>query len=324
MKKKLLLIIGTLILTLGFVLVVPKAKAQTNTNLVVQSYNVNAGTITFYDYDTQEFFGTFDFNNVYDKKHTLPFISNKDNIPYVFRLGDVYELIDQPSANLIIVGFVRPADRQKYFTLSDMVDQQNYEYKGIVENMYVFQQGFNFYKVPMSEGIVFKNYKEGEFDFETVLKPGNIYGYMETLNVFWFVSSPDYEFSKGYQRGLIEGGSTAYNAYRDGYEAGSKLAEGLLESEYQRGLQNGYASGYDGGYNQGYQNGFDDAYDEIISSDEYTLGYENGFKDGEKSRIAQNNQSFYSSIEKWLVPAIIVIIVLGGIMSISALKRREA
>ncbi len=75
--------------------------------------------------------------------------------------------------------------------------------------------------------------------------------------------------------------------------------------------------------NKGYQDGFDDAYNEIISSDEYTLGYNDGFKAGEKSKLAQNNQSFYSGIEKWLVPAIIVVLVVGGIMSISALKRRE-
>ena len=75
--------------------------------------------------------------------------------------------------------------------------------------------------------------------------------------------------------------------------------------------------------NEGYQKGFDDAYDEIIASDEYTLGYDNGFKDGEKSKIAKNNEAFYGGIQKWLVPAIIVVLVVGGIMSISALKRRE-
>ncbi len=102
-----------------------------------------------------------------------------------------------------------------------------------------------------------------------------------------------------------------------------RVAEGLLESEYQRGVQNGYVSGYDDGLNKGYQNGFDDAYNEIISDDEYTLGYNNGFRDGEKSKIVKNNEAFYSGIEKWLVPAIIVVLVVGGFMSISALKRRE-
>ncbi len=323
MKKKLLLIIGVLTLTLSFMLAVPRTKAQTNTRLVVYSYNVNAGTITFYDYDTQTFFGTYAYTNVYGNKNE-PFITNKVNIPYIFRIGDVYELIDELSVNLIKVEFVRPADIEIFFTLNHMVDGQVYEYKGIVDNKYIFQQGLNFYQVPTTLEIYFHNRLDGVFDFQTILKPGNKYIYMEDSNppwvaAFWFVSSPDYEYTLGYMRGL-EGDGTGYT---EGYEVGIRAAEGLLAGEYQRGLQNGYASGFQDGLNKGYRDGFDDAYDEIITSDEYTLAYENGFKDGEKSKIVQNNQSFYSGIEKWLVPAIIVVLVVGGFMSISALKRRE-
>ena len=324
MKKKLLLIIGVLTLALGFMLVVPSTKAQSNTRLVVQSYNVDAGTITFYDYDTQELFGTFNFNNVYNKQNTLPYISNKINIPYVFRIGDVYELIDQPASDLIIVDFVKPADRQISYSLLDMVGGQVYEYKGIVDNMYVFQQGFNFYQIPM-EGVDFKNFIDGEYSFTTILKPGNKYTYVTDFGYteFYFHGSADFDYYKGFHDGRALESDQIYNSYRQGYEDGMRLAEGLLESEYQRGFQNGSASGFQDGLNKGYQKGFDDAYNEIISDDEYTLGYNNGFKDGEKSKIAKNNEAFYGSIQKWLVPAIIVVIVLGGIMSISALKRRE-
>src|SRR5690554_7799543 len=96
MKKKLLLIIGVLTLMLSFFLAVPSTKAQTNTRLVVESYNVNAGTITFYDYDTQAFFGTYAYTNVFDNINE-PFITNKVNIPYIFRLGDIWELVDELS-----------------------------------------------------------------------------------------------------------------------------------------------------------------------------------------------------------------------------------
>ena len=325
MKKKLLVFIGLITFALSFMLAVPSTKAQTNTRLVVQSYNVNAGTITFYDYDTQQFFGTFDFYNVLNKENTLSFISHKENIPYIFRLGDVYELIDEPTPGiLIIVEFIKPADRQIFYTLDDMVDGQVYEYKGIVENTYVFQQGFNFYRVNM-EGVVFKNSIEGEYSFETILKPGNKYVYISVFGDtrFEFVGSADFDYARGFRDAQDIGEGQRYESYRSGYEDGMRLAEGLLESEYQRGFQNGSETGYLNGKNEGYQKGFDDAYNEIISSDEYTLGYNNGFKDGEKSKIAQNNQSFYSGIEKWLVPAIIVVLVVGGIMSISALKRRE-
>ena len=324
MKNKLLLFIGTLILTLGFVLVVPKAKAQTNTRLLVYSHNVNAGLITFYDYDTLTYFGTFHFNNVY-VYYSTPAITRKEYIPYVFRIGDIYELIDQPASNLIIVDFVMPTDRQILFTLNDMVHGQVYEYKGIFDNKYIFNQGLNFYQVPMTSDIYFHNSLEGLIDFQTILKPGNKYICMlEDIEPswragFWFVGSPDYEYALGYMRGL-EGEGTGY---AEGYEAGSRLAEGLLASEYQRGLQNGFAEGFQEGRNKGYRDGFNDAYNEIITSDEYTLAYENGFKDGEKRKKEKNNEAFYGSIEKWLVPAIIVVLVGGGIMSISALKRRE-
>lgn len=320
MKKKFLVFIGIITLTLSFLLITPKTKAQENTTnwLVVQSYNVNTGEITFYDYETQEFFGTFNFNNVWEETNVLPFIISKESIPVVFRIGDIFELIHQPSGNQIVIDFVRPLERQVYYTLSDMVEYQVYEFKGIVDNMYVFQQGLNFYKVPML-GITFKNDISGEIEFTTILKPGNQYTYMKTLNEFWFYTSYDYSYTLGLRRGE----ETVYDAYRDGYEAGSKLAEGLLESEYQRGFTNGNEEGYNEGYNEGYQNGFDNAYNEIISSDEYTLGYENGFKAGEKSKLIENNEAFYNGIEKWLVPAIITVIVLGGIVSITALKRRE-
>ena len=325
MKKKLLLFIGVLTLTLSVLLAVPSTKAQTNTRLVVQSYNVNAGTITFYDYDTQELFGTFNFLNIYAKVGVVPFVAFKEHIPYFFRMGDVYELIDQPESDFIIVDFVRPADRQTFFTLFDMVGGQVYEYKGIVDNAYIFQQGLNFYKVPTTIDVLFRNEIEGQYGFETILKAGNKYVFVTDFGDirFQFVGSADFDYYKGYRDAEDLGEGQRYESYRRGYEDGMRLAEGLLESEYQRGFQNGTETGYADGKNDGYQNGFDDAYNEIITSDEYTLGYDNGFKDGEKSRLAQNNQSFYSGIQKWLVPAIIVVIVLGGIMSISALKRRE-
>ena len=118
-----------------------------------------------------------------------------------------------------------------------------------------------------------------------------------------------YGYLSGYNNGYLAGEQEGYeNGYDEGYSIGYN--EGELE-------------GWNEGYNEGYQNGYNDAYNEIIDEDEYILGYNNGFKDGEKSKIVRNNEAFYSGIQKWLVPAIIVVIVLGGIMSISALKRRE-
>ena len=329
MKKKLLVFIGIITLTMNFLLVAPKIKAQTNTRLIVESYNLTTGTITFYDYDTVEYFGTFNIEDIVIWNE--PFILKREHIPLAFRLGDVYELLEQHQG-YIYIHFIEPAMLDKYFSLNDMVEYQVYEYKGIIDNMYIFQQGFNFYRVPMV-GITFINEISADIEFSTTLKPGNKYTYITwggttgTEPEFYLISSPDYEYARGYSMGYnlgqAEGSYDASKAYQDGYEAGSILAEGLLESEYLRGEQNGYNIGYNYGYNQGYNNGFDNAYNEIITSDEYTLGYENGFKAGEKSKLAQNNESFYNGIEKWLVPAIITVIIVGGIVSIIAIKRRE-
>ena len=120
-----------------------------------------------------------------------------------------------------------------------------------------------------------------------------------------------------------------YNeVYIDGYEEG--YGEGFADGRsygrsmgYQEGYVDGQYEGYWSGYDEGYNDGYNNAYEEIITNDDYTLGYNDGFKDGEKSKIAQNNESFYNGIEKWLVPAIITVILVGGIVSITAIKRRE-
>lgn len=80
-----------------------------------------------------------------------------------------------------------------------------------------------------------------------------------------------------------------------------------------------YEAGLEDGYDQGYQDGYDDGF---FESDVYEV-YQQGFIDGEKSKLAENNATFYNGIEKWLVPAIITVIVLGGIVSIASIKRRE-
>ena len=83
-----------------------------------------------------------------------------------------------------------------------------------------------------------------------------------------------------------------------------------LETAIDNGFTEGFVDGYYVGYNEGVQTGAPEAYQE-------------GFKDGQESKLAQNNEAFYQGIEKWLVPAIIAVIVLGGFVSIAVRKRRE-
>ncbi|HEY8364486.1 MAG TPA: hypothetical protein VIK84_02830 [Haloplasmataceae bacterium] len=126
---------------------------------------------------------------------------------------------------------------------------------------------------------------------------------LEIIRYYYYI--PDYSLDDAYNRG-----------YADGYTAGKAVAD---ENAYEQG----YIEGWNEGFEEGYDRGYNKAYDEIDTNEEYMLGYRDGFKAGEKSKIAQNNEAFYKSIEKWLVPAIITVIVLGGIVSIIAIKRRE-
>ena len=116
---------------------------------------------------------------------------------------------------------------------------------------------------------------------------------------------PDYTLDDAYNRG-----------YTDGYIDGKAVAD-------EKAYEQGYIEGWNEGFEEGYDRGYNKAYEEISTNDDYMLGYNDGFKAGEKSKIAQNNEAFYKSIEKWLVPAIITVIIVGGIVSIIAIKRRE-
>lgn len=91
---------------------------------------------------------------------------------------------------------------------------------------------------------------------------------------------------------------------------------------YNTGYTEGYDEGYDEGYGEGYDIGHDTGYGEgiLVGAPE---AYERGYSDGQKSKLAENNEKFYNGIEKWLVPAVIAVILLGGFVSIAVRKRRE-
>ena len=172
----------------------------------------------------------------------------------------------------------------------------------------------------------------------------NLYGGPEYMFAFFENDSSFYikynVYQYGYDLGYMVGYGDGYNfgleqsyweGHQDGYEYGYLVGYDDGENAgYNAGYDYGYNVGYDEGkeyginfgrehwYNVGYEYGYNAGYD-----DGENAGYNDGFKAGEKSKIAQNNESFYKSIEKWLVPAIITVIVLGGIVSIIAIKRRE-
>ena len=120
--------------------------------------------------------------------------------------------------------------------------------------------------------------------------------------------------------------------YENGNDTGFDLGREI-------GLEEGYEYGYNYGYNYGYEVGYDEGYieaTELVYNEAYYEGYleglyisecgpiyEQGFTDGQESRLAENNAAFYQGIEKWLVPAIITVIALGGFVTIAVRKRRD-
>lgn len=151
---------------------------------------------------------------------------------------------------------------------------------------------------------------------ETYGDTGTIYNWDRTYvyfnveeQVFWF----EYH-GTNYAGYMLEQYLTLYEelgydvAYDYGYNVG-----------YRVGVNYGYFEGYE----EGYDFGFDEGYDVGLVEGDYTEVYEEGFRAGQESKLAENNEAFYKGIEKWLVPAIITVIALGGFVSIAARKRRE-
>ncbi len=88
---------------------------------------------------------------------------------------------------------------------------------------------------------------------------------------------------------------TADDAYDLGYDEGRDVG-------YGRGYDDGLDDGYDDGYRVGLETTSEVMYDEI---------YNKGYKDGQKTGM---NNKFYTGLEKWIVPAIIVVLFFGLLM----------
>ncbi len=185
---------------------------------------------------------------------------------------------------------------------------------------------FVFFK---NDSAFYIKYNVYQYGYDLGYMDGHMDGYGDG-----FSDGRDYGKGIGYQEGRVEGWSEGYckgydNGHKDGYNQGYEkgFEDGDLygydigyDIGYDKGYNKGIEQSYDVGYNDGYQEGYDDG---INTNNDYMLGYNDGFRAGEESKIAQNSEAFYKSIEKWLVPAIITVILLGGIVSIIAIKRRE-
>ena len=101
------------------------------------------------------------------------------------------------------------------------------------------------------------------------------------------------------------------------------VALAVLGDGYDAGFANGYIIGERDGYEEGLSDG-------ILTGD--SVLYDNGYQDGlldnsaayEAGYTAGANDSFLGNFDTWIVPAIIIVLVGGGFLSIMAIKRRES
>lgn len=257
------------------------------------------------------------------EEQTFPEVIMK--VPYYFASHEntytfTYEFIIQYRLDNLIYPFNDDLNENDYFLVgkSGLVGLQkgitqtsisSYELEEIqIENNYTIF----FVRLILSKTIVDNQY----FGIENMLT------FFRDDSAF-YIKYNVYQY--GYDLGYMVGYGDGYNfgleqsyweGHQDGYEYGYNVG-------YDEGENAGYVIGYDEGYDYGYNVGYNDAYEEINPNEKYTQGYNDGFRAGEKSKIAQNSEAFYNNIEKWLVPAIITVIIVGGIVSIIAIKRRE-
>lgn len=104
------------------------------------------------------------------------------------------------------------------------------------------------------------------------------------------------------------------DAHSDGYTAGDSAGKVIgynsgLTDGYNSGLTDGYNSGVINGYNSGFTDGYNSGLNEI---DAYGKGYDDGARD-----------KFMANFDKWIVPAIIVIMFLGGFISIMSMRSNK-
>lgn len=115
------------------------------------------------------------------------------------------------------------------------------------------------------------------------------------------------------------------------------------QAGYSEGFQNGETSGYDNGFEAGLQESTTEAYNEgledgilqgrteIVNNGSEVYNYDvtnsydfnAGLREGRNQNVNAGMTNFMTDFDKWIVPAILIIILLGGFTTIVIRKRSE-
>lgn len=139
--------------------------------------------------------------------------------------------------------------------------------------------------------------------------------------------------------------ATAYNeGYLDGYDEGNTIGYTTGYNEgYQEGLDDFYTNGSTYfGYNEGlsadFQNGVLDLYNNGVTVQGLSLsglydysviyelgdtaGYDRGFTNGTQANLDTSSIVFMNNFNTWIIPAILIVLLLGGAISVRNQKMR--
>lgn len=101
-------------------------------------------------------------------------------------------------------------------------------------------------------------------------------------------------------------------------EEAQNIASALNTVPYFEGYEDGNGDGYRDGLSDGYDNGYDDGnldgYNSgLVDNEAYDLGFNKGAED-----------SFLANLKDWIVPAIIVVLFLGGALALWSNRRKNS
>ena len=347
--RKLYLSLLMIILSLGFF--IPLNAAAPNSVLFNYTYDdlaletiVVPDTLGFTDGTRFEYTAAESLDN-YAFYHSSDYLSDLA-VYYSKTIDDVYFRLGSDGLALELSDFYQLKDyTDKFIDMDSLINS----FDGISYNV---QDGgqvfFEIYIIGVDSPYYLSSYTDyilltGDIDF-IFNKNYDVYSYMQVINnleneILGLESDLEDAYQEG-QDDMFNNGSALYGytetdaydydqGYDDGYGDGQLVGyEDGQDDMFDNGASTyGYviANAYD--YILGYDEGQDDMFDNGSVAYGYTpdssYDYDIGYDAGSQVNVNAGTINFMESFENWIVPAIVVVILLGGFMTIAARKRGQ-
>lgn len=111
------------------------------------------------------------------------------------------------------------------------------------------------------------------------------------------------------------------------YDTPSNIIANTIDYYYADGESEGYVSGAEAGY----QDGQDDMFAQgstnfgynVVDAFDYDLGYNTGYDDAIDEPVEASSIQFMEDFKNWILPALLLVILVGGAFSVIAKKKRD-